>query len=133
MRVGRLLMGAIYIVAGVGHFVATPMYVRIMPGYIPFTWDHALVLMSGLAEIAGGLGVIIPGRRRAAAWGIVALLVAVWPANIWMATHPYLFPGIPLWAEWIRVPLQLPLIWWAWQYTRPENEPTAEAAREGLS
>ena len=118
MRIGRVLMGGLYIVAGAAHFVFTPAYERIIPPYLPT--HHALALLSGAAEIAGGLGVLIPGRRRAAAWGLVCLLVAVFPANLWMAQHPELFPGVPQWALWLRLPLQLPLIWWAWKYTRPE-------------
>jgi uncharacterized membrane protein len=121
MRLGRVVIGVMYVVAGTAHFVVTKIYVRIMPGYIPFTWDHTLVLMSGAAEIAGGIGVLVPGRRRAAAWGIVCLLIAVWPANLWMAMHPELFSGIPVWAMWVRLPLQLPLIWWAWLYTRVDK------------
>jgi uncharacterized membrane protein len=112
----RVAMGCLYVAAGVEHFVATRMYERILPGYLPA--HHALVLVSGAAEIAGGVGVIVPSTRRAAAWGIVALLVCVMPANVWMVQHPELFPGIPLWAMWVRLPLQLPLIWWAWRYTR---------------
>jgi uncharacterized membrane protein len=121
MRLGRIIMGALYVVAGIGHFVATPIYERMMPGYIPFTWYHALVLVSGAAEIAGGLGLLLPGRRRAAAWGIVCLLIAVWPANLWMAMHPELVSAAPPWILWLRVPLQIPLIWWAWLYTRVED------------
>jgi uncharacterized membrane protein len=118
MRVGRYLMGAIYIAAGVGHFVATRTYASAMPDYLPA--HHELVLISGAAEIAGGLGVLLPPTRRAAAWGLVLLLIAVWPANLWMAQHPARFPGMPIWALWLRLPLQLPLIWWAWLYTRAE-------------
>lgn len=119
MRVGRVVMGVLYVVAGVGHFVATQAFERIMPEYLP---DHrALVLVSGAAEIAGGVGVLMARRYpvvgRVAAWGIVMLLVAVWPANLWMVQHPELFPGVPLWALWVRLPLQAPLIWWAWSYT----------------
>jgi uncharacterized membrane protein len=78
------------------------------------------VLLSGAAEIAGGLGVLfpVPAVRRAAAWGLVALLIAVMPANVYMVTGHARFPGVPLWAVWARLPLQLPLIWWAWLYTR---------------
>ncbi len=119
MRTGRVMMGGLYVVAGVGHFVVTRAYERVMPTYLPA--HHALVLVSGAAEIAGGLGVLVPQTRRAAAWGIVALLVAVWPANLWMAQHPWLTPGVPVWALWLRVPLQLPLLWWAWVYTRAET------------
>jgi uncharacterized membrane protein len=120
MRIGRTIMGVLYIAAGTLHFTATPMYERIMPGYLPA--HHALVLVSGVAEMAGGLGVLLPPTRRAAAWGLVALLVCVMPANVWMVQHPELFPGIPLWAEWLRLPLQVPLVWWAWRYTRVEAE-----------
>jgi len=112
-------MGLLYIGAGTLHFIATPMYERIMPAYLPA--HHVLVLFSGAAEILGGLGVIVPGRRRAAAWGLVCLLVAVFPANLWMAQHPELFPTGPVWAMWLRLPLQLPLIWWAYHYTQAEN------------
>ena len=116
MRIGRIVMGVLYIVAGTGHFVATRLYESIMPSYLPA--HHALVLISGAAEIAGGIGVLLPQTRRVAAWGLVLLLIAVMPANIWMAQHPELYPNIPLWAIWLRLPLQVPLIWWAWKCTR---------------
>jgi uncharacterized membrane protein len=102
--------------AGVAHFVLTRAYERIIPAWLP--GHHALVLISGVAEMAGGLGLLFPPTRRAAAWGIIALLVAVFPANINMAMHPELFPTIPLWVLYARLPLQLLLIAWAWVYTR---------------
>ena len=120
MRIGRIVMGVFYIVAGIGHFVATRLYESITPGYLPA--HHELVLISGAAEIAGGIGILVPQTRRAAAWGLVLLLVAVMPANIWMAQHPELYPNIPLWVIWLRLPLQLPLIWWAWKYTHDFSE-----------
>ena len=118
MRLGRMLMGALYIGAGVLHFVATRRYMGIMPDYLPA--HRELVLLSGAAEIAGGIGVLVPHPvvRKSAAWGLVILLVAVMPANIYMVTDHEKFPGIPLWAVWLRLPLQLPLIWWAMRYTR---------------
>jgi uncharacterized membrane protein len=119
MKVGRILMGVIYMSAGVMHFVATRAYVHIMPDYLPA--HRELVLISGAAEIAGGLGVMVPHTQRTAAWGLVALLVVVMPANVWMAQHPDLTPGVPGWALWVRLPLQLPLIWWAWRYTRMDD------------
>ena len=115
MRVGRFVMGALYIAAGGLHFVLTRTYVGIMPDYLPA--HRELVLISGAAEIAGGIGVMAPQTRRVAAWGLVLLLIAVMPANVWMAQHPERYPNIPLWAIWLRLPLQLPLIWWAWRYT----------------
>jgi uncharacterized membrane protein len=109
-------MGILYMGAGVMHFVATHAYERIMPAYLPAHLE--LVLLSGAAEIAGGFGVVLPATRRAAAWGIVCLLISVMPANVWMAQHPELTPGVPVWLLWLRLPLQLPLIWWALQYTK---------------
>jgi uncharacterized membrane protein len=118
MRLARVLMGVLYVVAGAGHFIVTRAYVQIVPNYLPA--HRELVLISGVAEIAGGLGILFPPTRRAAAWGIILLLIAVFPANLWMAQHPELFPTVPQWISWLRLPLQLPLIWWAYQYTRPE-------------
>jgi uncharacterized membrane protein len=115
---GQIVMGCLYVAAGIGHFIATRRYMSIMPDYMPA--HRELVLLSGAAEIAGGLGVMLPATRRAAAWGLVALLVCVMPANVWMAQHPERFATIPLWAIWLRLPLQLPLIWWAWIYTKRE-------------
>jgi uncharacterized membrane protein len=113
MRFGRYVMGGIYVAAGVAHFAATRMYMGIVPDYLPA--KRELVLISGVAEIAGGLGVMVPATRRVAGWGLIVLLVAVMPANIWMAQHPERYPGIPVWALLLRLPLQLPLIWWAWK------------------
>jgi uncharacterized membrane protein len=78
------------------------------------------VLYFGAGVTGWGLGVLVgpwfPRVGRAASWGIVVLLVAVWPANLWMVQHPELFPRVPLWVAWVRLPLQVPLIWWAWRY-----------------
>src|ERR1700743_1909247 len=98
MRVGRILMGVLYVGAGVAHFVITRRYEGIVPDYL--SAHHELVVMSGAAEIAGGIGVLVPQTRRAAAWGLVILLIAVMPANIWMAQHPERYPEFPLWAIW---------------------------------
>ena len=122
MRLSRLVMGILYLGAGALHFVLTPAYMRIMPAYLPA--HRELVLLSGTAEVLGGAGVLIPPTRRAAAWGLVALLFAVFPANLTMVTDHSRFPSVPLWAAWARLPLQLPLIYWAWLYTRtdPQNQ-----------
>jgi uncharacterized membrane protein len=121
LKIGRLLMGALYIGAGAMHFVLTKAYMRVMPPYLPA--HRELVLLSGAAEIAGGVGVLVPQTRRAAAWGLVALLVAVMPANIYMVQTHGQFPGIPLWALWARLPLQVLLILWAWSYARRKVPP----------
>jgi len=112
----RILLAAIFVVAGILHFVLAPTYVAIMPPYLPS--PALLVQISGVAEVLGGIGLLFQQTRQAAAWGIIALLLAVLPANIYMAMNHELYLSIPAWALWVRVPLQLPLIWWAWLYTR---------------
>lgn len=115
--ISRLLLGLLFIVAGLNHFRSTPLYVSITPPALPF--PIALVYLSGLAEIAGGTGVWIPKTRRAAGWGLLALLLAVFPANIYMATANVVPPGtnIPSWILWARLPLQFVLMAWVWAAT----------------
>jgi uncharacterized membrane protein len=120
--VGLIVMGLFYIAAGVNHFANLKMYLVVMPPYIP--WPPVMVYFSGVAEILGGIGVLVPDglvlerTRAVAAWGLVALLIAVSPVHINMCLHPEQFAAIPLWVIWTRLPLQLPLIAWAWNYTR---------------
>ena len=119
MEVGRLMLAAVFVVAGVLHFLLTPVYLRIMPGYLPS--PRLLVLLSGFLEILGGVGLVFPGStavRQTAAWGLIALLFAVMPANVQMALDHARWSAIPEWLLWLRIPMQLPLIWWAWLYTR---------------
>lgn len=109
-----LIVAAIfYMLAGTLHFLQPDFYLRIMPPYIP--WHRAMVDISGIAEFAGGLGLLIPSLRRAAAWGLVALLIAVFPANIYAATSPSQFS----WLAWARLPIQPVLIWWVLACTKP--------------
>ena len=117
MPLGRIMLALLFIIAGVLHFLFTPVYLSIMPPYLPA--PRALVLISGAAEALGGVGLLFPATRVAAAWGLVALLVAVLPANLQMALDHQRWPAIPQWLLWARLPMQLPLIWWAWLYTRP--------------
>jgi uncharacterized membrane protein len=117
VRVGKVLFAGIFIVGGVGHFVFTRIYASIVPEYLPA--PRELVLISGAAEIAGGVGVLIPQTRRLAAFGLAILLISITPANIFMAQHPDRF-GRPRWLLWARVPLQIPLIYWASLYTRKQ-------------
>jgi uncharacterized membrane protein len=120
-RFALVLAVVLYVSAGVLHFIKTEAYLRIMPPYIPF---HApLVIISGVFEILGGLGLLLPQMRRAAAWGLIALLIAVFPANIYMATSPIeagaasLAPAL----LWARLPLQLLLVWWLLWCTRSRS------------
>jgi uncharacterized membrane protein len=118
-RIAVVVAAVIYIVAGSLHFIKPEPYLRIMPPYIP--WHPAMVRISGAFEILGGLGLFVPATRRAAAWGLVALLIAVFPANIYMALHPVEAgaAGIAPVLRWGRLPLQALLIWWLLWSTRP--------------
>ena len=113
----KYLLGGLFVLSGVYHFVNPTPYLRIMPPYLP--WHLPLVYLSGLCEAALGALLLVPRFTRAAAWGLVALLVAVFPANVYMATRPELFPDIPRAALWLRLTLQAVLVAWAYWYTRP--------------
>lgn len=114
------VMGPLYVVAGVLHFVVPELYAQIIPPFLPA--PLALVYLSGVAEIAVGIGVLIPRTRRHAAWATIALLIAIFPANVYMATSMVVVEGIggsdpsPL-IRWGRLPLQGVLILWAYWYT----------------
>jgi uncharacterized membrane protein len=110
-------LGALFVAAGINHFLMPRAYRAIVP---PRLASHAkeLVELSGVAEILGGSGVLIAPTRRAAGVGLVALLAAVFPANLYMAREPEHFPRIPRWALYARLPLQPLMMWWAWRVTR---------------
>jgi uncharacterized membrane protein len=125
---GRGALAVLFMAAGTLHFAVPGPYLHIMPSQLfgqPLPHPALLVAISGAAEIAGGLGLLFRFTKRAAAIGLVLLLVAVFPANWHMATAGY--PGIPGWALWLRLPLQLPLIWWASRYARRVPQPAQSA------
>ena len=96
---------------GIMHFAGPAGFRAIVPPQLGH--PELLVAISGVAEFAGGLGLLIPATRRAAGIGLIALLVAVWPANWYMALNAHAFATVaPAWVLWLRVPLQLPLIAW---------------------
>jgi uncharacterized membrane protein len=115
---GLFLFASIFVVSGFLHFFRPAPYVRIMPPFLP--WPRALVQISGGAEILGGLGLLFPISRRWAAYGLALLLLAVFPANIYMAVAHVAFPGFmgERWVQWLRLPLQIPLILWALYYAK---------------
>ena len=119
MKLGlRIALALFMIFAGVMHFVSPRGFERIVPKALPH--PQALVLISGAFEILGGVGLLIPLTQRWAAWGLIALYVAVFPANVNMAVNNLGFgrePG-PAWLLWARLPLQGALIAWAFWYTR---------------
>ena len=103
---GRVLVAASFVLVGVSHFTDPETFLAIMPPYLP--WHLELVYLSGLFEILGGVGLLIPQLRRTAAWGLLALLVAVFPANIYMLTDEVYLPGMDgePWMLWARLPFQ---------------------------
>lgn len=113
MSFARAAIGASFITTGVLHFVRPKMYEAIMPRYLPA--HRELVLASGVAEIAGGAGVLHPKTRRAAGWWLIATLVAVFPANVEMAVHPERFKRIPKSLLYARLPLQGAMIASVWK------------------
>lgn len=104
----------LFIAAGAIHFISPKSYLAMMPPFLP--WPAALVFISGVAEIAGGSGLLWPRTRKLAALGLIALLIAVFPANIYAAVHGMQIGGrsVPLWILWARLPLQPLLIAWVY-------------------
>jgi uncharacterized membrane protein len=116
---GKSIFAALFILGGIGHFLATDIYMKIMPPYLPY--HRALVLLSGVFEVVLGLLLLVPATSRLAAWGLIALLVAVFPANIYMVQNPEEFDLSPT-LLLLRLPLQGVLILWAFAYTRRRAE-----------
>ncbi len=128
----RLLMlplVLLFVSAGVAHFTDEAFFTAIVPDWLPA--PRLLVWVSGVAEILGGLGLLLPQTRRLAAWGLIALLIAVFPANIDMALDPQPIASAPAWmglddpnpvALWLRLPVQFLFIGWTWLYTREAAE-----------
>jgi uncharacterized membrane protein len=106
MHLVNKLAGPLFVIAGAMHFVIPKTYRRIVPPYIPA--PMAMVYASGVAEIAGGAGLMVKRSRRLAGWWLIATLLAVFPANLHMALHPDDFRDVPGGSKalWARLPLQ---------------------------
>lgn len=116
----KIPLGSLFIASGIGHFALTATYLRMMPPELP--WPRELVWISGAAELVLGVLLFFPRHERVAAWGLIAALVAIFPANLHMyrtaGTPAAVFPGVtPFWAL-VRLPLQALLIAWAYAYAR---------------
>ena len=114
------VMAIFYFFAGINHFWHPDGYVKIMPTYLPY--HLPLVYISGVIESLLGLLLIPKKTRRLAAWLVIALLIAVFPANIQMAVDFWKEKNAYLWVAILRLPLQVVLIWWAWIYTRNQKK-----------
>ena len=126
-RLARWLMVAFMLASGIGHFATVDAYVAMVPASFPA--PRLLVWLSGVAELAGAVGLVVPwpSIRRAAAIGIILLLVAVFPANINMAVNHISPPGMHIspMALWLRLPFQVLFIAWAWWLARPAHRAPA--------
>ncbi|MGI8787935.1 MAG: DoxX family protein [Pyrinomonadaceae bacterium] len=112
----KYLLAFGFVLAGSNHFINADFYLKMMPSYLP---AHLfLVYLSGVCEIVLGITLLIPKFTRLAAWGLIALLIAVFPANVFMAMNPQLFPEFSPIALYLRLPLQFALIAWAFWFTR---------------
>ena len=113
--VSRFALALFFIIAGTAHFITPGQYLAIMPTYVP--WPAAMVALSGVAEILGGLGVCFRATQVAAGWCLIALLIAVFPANIHAISTGMVIDGhsIPAWMLWARLPWQLLFIAWVYR------------------
>ena len=119
----RVILAVSMVIAGVTHFTSADQYVRIVPPQLPY--PLGLVYLSGFYEILGGIGLLVPPVSQAAAWGLIALFIAVYPSNINMAVNHIKIDHIPdsNLLQAIRLPFQAVFIAWAWWYTKnPENQ-----------
>ena len=122
-------LGAFFIVAGAAHFLAPHLYDPMMPGWIAAEAHRPLIYLSGAAEVAGGVGVLTSRFRRAAGWGLIALLLAIFPANLHVALDPVAGSdfGVSQTVLWLRLPFQALFIMWVWWTCLRPAPPTARA------
>lgn len=121
---GRAAFAGLFLTSGVMHFARPGPFLKIMPPAFPA--PALLVAISGACEIALGVMLLNPRTRRLAGWGLMALLIAVFPANIYLYQHQDLLPAPPI-LHLLRLPLQGVLILWAYAYTRPDRKPAPRA------
>ncbi len=117
----RGILAISMVLAGLLHFIVPEPFVTIVPDFLPY--PLALVCASGFLEILLGIGLLIPRFSKLSAWGLIALFIAVYPANLYMAINQIRFDGIPdsPWFQAIRLPFQFVLMAWAWWYTKRES------------
>ena len=112
----RIVLALFFIYAGYSHFTKARFFYKITPPLLQ-PWKETINIIVGISEIAGGIGLLIPFTQVWAAWGIIALLIAVFPANIYMLTSKGAGMKIKMWFLWLRMPLQLVLIALIYQFT----------------
>ena len=117
--ISKYLLAIFMIVAGMMHFVNPAFFLKAMPPYLPL--HKELVLVSGVCEILLGILLLVPKTSRLAAWGVVALLIAVFPANLYVFQHQDILPAPPI-VHLLRLPLQGVFVLWAYWHTRPAEK-----------
>jgi uncharacterized membrane protein len=122
--VSILVIAAFFFIGGVAHFVFTDVFVRIMPNYLGY--QKELVLISGLFELLGAIGILFPSTRLLAGYGLIVLIIAVFPANINMAIHPQDYKSIPELLLWLRLPLQFFFVWFVLQSIKSIKSRTSQ-------
>lgn len=117
----KYLMAGFYFFAGINHFLQPELYIPLIPDYFPA--KEFLNIIVGVAEVFGGMGLLIPQTKKIAAWGIVVLLIALIPSHIYFIQLGSCVEDVlctPEWLGWLRLLIIHPiLIWWAWIYTKP--------------
>lgn len=129
-RISRFVLALFFVIAGLNHFRSPETYLAMMPPWLPA--PYSLNLLSGMAEIAGGLGIIIPRTRRAAGFGLILLLIAVFPANLHVAIHGWPGTDIPRWILIARLPFQLLFIAWVYysaEFSKKTITPSSAPAK----
>ncbi len=118
-RIPLLVITLFFLCGGIGHFVFLDFFVMAMPDYLGF--HKELVIISGVFELLGAIGILIPQTRLWAGYGLIALIIAVYPANINMALHPEKYPDLSVLFLYIRLPFQFLFIWFVWWAIAPER------------
>lgn len=118
-RIPLLVITLFFLSGGMAHFVLMDFFVAAMPDYLGY--HQELVLVSGVFELLGAIGILIPRTRLLAAYGLMALIAAVYPANVHMALHPERYPDIPALFLYVRLPFQFLFIWFVWWAVKPER------------
>jgi uncharacterized membrane protein len=113
-KIGLSIVFLWFFIGGIAHFAFTEAEMRIVPPYIPWPW--VAVIVSGVFELVGAAGILWKPTRLYAGLGLMALTIAVTPAHIYMLQQPELF-GVPVWALWLRLPIQVGLLWLIWWST----------------
>ena len=110
-----VMLALLFVVSGLMHFVAPAYFLRIVPSWVPN--PTLAVTLSGAAELAGAIGLLVPATRALAGWGLIVLLAAVFPANVYMLQQARVGHASTAWllGLWLRLPLQPLLMWWVWR------------------